>query len=40
MNNMKNLFFACWAAGWKSGLYVLRVIVGGEVVATQKIHVK
>lgn len=27
-------------AGWESGLYVLRVIVGGEVVATQKIHVK
>ena len=26
-------------AGWESGLYVLRVIVGGEVVATQKIHV-
>ena len=27
-------------AGWESGLYVLCVIVGGEVVATQKIHVK
>ncbi len=27
-------------ADWESGLYVLRVIVGGEVVATQKIHVR
>lgn len=26
--------------GWESGLYILRVIVGGEVVATQKIHVR
>ena len=26
-------------AGWESGLYILRIIVGGEVVATQKIHV-
>ena len=26
--------------GWESGLYILRVIVGGEVVATQKIYVR